>query len=79
MINVLTAKGCGGCERAKMLLSMAEVEYRTFDIAETHQTEVVQMKAFMEDNGLRSLPQIFNGAEYIGTDRDITRWIKEHV
>lgn len=79
MIKLLTKHGCGGCDRAKMLLSMAEIEYRSYDVTQAHELEVINMKAFMEANGLRSLPQIFNGAEYIGSDRELAQWIKENV
>jgi len=60
MITVYTKDDCPFCDRAKALLESKGVEYTTINIG--IRTEA---REFLVDQGLRSVPQIFNGAELI--------------
>jgi glutaredoxin 3 len=60
MITVYTKDNCPFCDRAKALLESKGVEYTTINIG--IRTEA---REFLVDQGLRSVPQIFNGAELI--------------
>jgi glutaredoxin len=60
MITVYTKDDCPFCDRAKALLERKGVEYTTINIG--IRTEA---REFLVDQGLRSVPQIFNGAELI--------------
>jgi glutaredoxin 3 len=60
MITVYTKDDCPFCDRAKALLESKGVEYTTINIG--IRTEA---REFLVDQGLRSVPQIFNGTELI--------------
>ena len=56
MLTVYTKDNCPFCERAKALLENKGVQYNAINVGQ--QPEARQ---FLVDQGLRSVPQIFNG------------------
>jgi glutaredoxin 3 len=56
MLTVYTKDNCPFCDRAKALLESKGVEYTTINVGQ--QTEA---REFLVEQGLRSVPQIFNG------------------
>jgi glutaredoxin len=59
-LTVYTKDNCPFCDRAKALLESRGVEYTTINI------EVrTEAREFLLDQGLRSVPQIFNGTTLI--------------
>lgn len=60
MLTVYTKDNCPFCDRAKALLESKGVEYTTINIG--IQTDA---REFLVDQGLRSVPQIFNGTTLI--------------
>jgi glutaredoxin len=56
MLTVYTKNNCPFCDRAKALLESRGVEYKTINIEEQPDA-----REFLVDQGLRSVPQIFNG------------------
>lgn len=56
MLTVYTKNNCPFCDRAKALLENRGVQYETINI-EDHP----DAREFLVDQGLRSVPQIFNG------------------
>lgn len=55
MITVYTKDSCPFCDRAKALLESKGVEYKTVNIGQDPAA-----REFLVDQGLRSVPQIFN-------------------
>jgi glutaredoxin len=55
MLTVYTKNNCPYCDRAKALLESRGVEYTTINLED--QPEV---RNFLVEQGLRSVPQIFN-------------------
>ena len=55
MITVYSKNNCPFCDRAKALLESKGVEYKVVNIEET-----TDAREFLVDQGLRSVPQIFN-------------------
>lgn len=76
MIKILTSPGCGGCVRAKSIMDMAGIEYVEFDVSQVGNITVEEMREYMAERGLRSFPQLWNGEEYLGTERDLPAFIK---
>lgn len=60
MLTVYTKDNCPFCDRAKALLESKGIEYKTINVGQ--QTEA---REFLVDQGLRSVPQIFNGTTLI--------------
>ena len=60
MLTVYTKDNCPFCDRAKALLESKGVEYTAINVGQ--QTEA---REFLVDQGLRSVPQIFNGTTLI--------------
>jgi glutaredoxin len=59
-LTVYTKDNCPFCDRAKALLESRGVEYTTINI------EIrTEAREFLMDQGLRSVPQIFNGTTLI--------------
>jgi glutaredoxin 3 len=56
MLTVYTKDNCPFCDRAKALLENKGVEYTAINVGQ--QTEA---REFLVEQGLRSVPQIFNG------------------
>jgi glutaredoxin len=59
-LTIYTKDNCPFCDRAKALLESRGVEYTTINI------EIrTEAREFLMDQGLRSVPQIFNGTTLI--------------
>jgi glutaredoxin len=56
MLTVYTKNNCPFCDRAKALLESRRVEYRAINLEDQPDA-----RDFLVDQGLRSVPQIFNG------------------
>ena len=56
MITVYSKNNCPFCDRAKSLLENKGIAYETINIEEHPNA-----REFLVDQGLRSVPQIFNG------------------
>jgi glutaredoxin len=55
-LTVYTKNNCPFCDRAKMLLESRGVVYNTINLEDQPEA-----RDFLVDQGLRSVPQIFNG------------------
>jgi glutaredoxin len=60
MLTVYSKNDCPYCVRAKSLLESRGVEYKEINIEEDSDS-----RQFLLDQGLRSVPQIFNGTTLI--------------
>jgi len=56
MLTVYTKNNCPFCDRAKSLLESKGVEYTAINIEDQPDA-----RGFLVEQGLRSVPQIFNG------------------
>ena len=56
MLTVYTKNNCPYCDRAKALLESRGVEYNTINLEDQPDA-----RDFLVNQGLRSVPQIFNG------------------
>jgi glutaredoxin len=56
MLTVYTKNNCPFCDRAKALLESRGVEYNAINLEDQPDA-----RDFLVDQGLRSVPQIFNG------------------
>jgi len=56
MLSVYTKTNCPLCDQAKKLLESRGISYNTINVEETPDT-----KEFLLEQGLRSVPQIFDG------------------
>lgn len=66
-VTVYTAPNCIDCAAVKNLLERADVSFREVDISrEPHAREALAMLS-----GLRSVPQVFVGAQYVGQVAEI--------
>lgn len=61
-IVVLGAKKCNYCEMSKALLNAKGIDYTYKDIEEYPE----EYERMMLQQGLRSVPQIWFGSEYVG-------------
>ena len=59
-LTVYTRDDCPFCDRAKALLESKGVAYNTINIE-----VLTEAREFLLDQGLRSVPQIFNGTTLI--------------
>jgi glutaredoxin 3 len=57
MLTVYSKNNCPFCDRAKMLLESREVAYNVVNIEDQPEA-----REFLIAQGLRSVPQIFNGS-----------------
>ena len=60
MITVYSKNNCPFCDRAKALLESKGIPFRTIMMEENPDA-----REFLMDQGLRSVPQIFNGTTLI--------------
>jgi glutaredoxin 3 len=60
MLTVYTKNNCPYCDRAKALLESRGVEYQTVNIESQPGA-----REFLVAQGMRSVPQIFNGTELL--------------
>jgi glutaredoxin len=60
MLTVYSKNNCPYCVRAKALLESKQVDYKEINIEEDPES-----RQFLLDQGLRSVPQIFNGTTLI--------------
>ena len=60
MITVYSKNNCPYCVRAKSLLESKKVAYKEINIEED-----LESKQFLLDQGLRSVPQIFDGTDLV--------------
>jgi glutaredoxin len=60
MITVYSKNNCPYCVRAKALLEGKQIEYKEINIEED-----LESRQFLLDQGLRSVPQIFNDTTLI--------------
>jgi len=56
MLSVYTKANCPFCDQAKMLLESRGISYNTINVEED-----TEAREFLLEQGLRSVPQIFNG------------------
>ena len=56
MLTVYTKNSCPFCDRAKALLESRGIEYQTINIEQQPDA-----RDYLVEQGLRSVPQIFNG------------------
>jgi len=56
MLTIYTRSDCPYCDQAKMLLESRGIVYTTVNVA-----EIPSAREFLVDQGLRSVPQIFDG------------------
>jgi glutaredoxin len=56
MLSVYTKTNCPLCDQAKKLLESRGISYNTINVEETPDT-----REFLLEQGLRSVPQIFDG------------------
>jgi len=59
-LTVYTKNNCPYCDRAKALLESKGVAYKSINIEEDQDA-----RTFLVDQGLRSVPQVFNGTTLI--------------
>jgi glutaredoxin len=59
-LTVYTKNNCPFCDRAKALLESKGVDYKAINIEED-----TDARSFLVDQGLRSVPQVFNGTTLI--------------
>jgi len=59
-LTVYTRNDCPYCDRAKTLLDSKGVDYHSINVE-----EAPDAREFLLDQGLRSVPQIFNGTTLI--------------
>ena len=59
-LTVYTKNNCPFCDRAKALLESKGINYTAINIEDTPDA-----RGFLVDQGLRSVPQIFNGTTLI--------------
>jgi glutaredoxin len=59
-LTVYTKNNCPYCDRAKALLESKGVAYKSINIEEDPDA-----RTFLIDQGLRSVPQVFNGTTLI--------------
>jgi glutaredoxin 3 len=59
-LTVYTKNNCPYCDRAKALLESKGVAYKSINIEED-----TDARSFLVDQGLRSVPQVFNGTTLI--------------
>jgi glutaredoxin len=62
MIKIYTGQNCSYCEAAKKLCDQRGVAYETADIADHMPADWIKKIGFVP----RSVPQIFDGTDYIG-------------
>lgn len=62
-ITVYTTPYCGYCSMAKRLLGQRQLAFKEVDLA---QDPDLREKLMRENNGYRTVPMIFIGAEFIG-------------
>lgn len=55
-LTIYTKPNCPNCDQAKMLLETRGIVYTTVNVA-----EIPSAREFLVDQGLRSVPQIFDG------------------
>jgi len=60
MLTIYTKDDCPYCDRAKALLESRGIEYITVNVGIR-----TQAREFLVDQGLRSVPQVFNGTTLI--------------
>ena len=60
MLTVYTKNNCPYCDQAKALLESKGVAYQTINLEEQPDT-----RGFLVEQGLRSVPQIFNGEKLL--------------
>ena len=60
MIKVYSKNACPFCDRAKQLLESRGVQYEEINVSED-----IDARNFLVEQGLRSVPQIFNGETLI--------------
>lgn len=60
MITVYTKNNCPFCDRAKALLESRGVAFETINVEEQPEA-----RAFLVDNGHRSVPQIYRDGQHI--------------
>lgn len=59
-LTIYTKNNCPYCDRAKALLESKGVDYKAINIEED-----TDARSFLVDQGLRSVPQVFNGTTLI--------------
>jgi glutaredoxin len=59
-LTVYTKDDCPYCDRAKALLESRGIEYTTVNVA-----VLIEARDYLVEQGLRSVPQIFNGTTLI--------------
>ena len=60
MITIYTRDNCPYCDQAKTLLEIRGIVYNTINLEQQPEA-----REFLVDQGLRSVPQVFNGTTLI--------------
>jgi glutaredoxin len=60
MLTLYSKKNCTFCDRAKTLLESRKIVYNVINVDED-----LDAREFLIDQGLRSVPQVFNGTTLI--------------
>jgi len=75
-IDIYTSKDCHYCEKAKSLLAEHGLEYTEWNIAEQ---ESYRQALIQRAPGARTLPQIFENNNHIGSYEDLVVWLKNQT
>jgi glutaredoxin len=68
MITVYSKNNCPFCDRAKALLESKDIPFKVIKMEDEPNA-----REFLMDQGLRSVPQIFLGGEYVGGLQELKR------
>jgi glutaredoxin len=74
MIKVYSRKACHLCQRLKQILDNKQIQYITVDL-DLQPDEATKLR----EMGIRELPQMWDGVEYIGGFNTSLRYIEEQV
>lgn len=69
---VIGSEKCGWCEKAKMLLTENGKSYHYFDIREN-----IQIRDFLIQNGMDTIPQIYTDGELVGGYDDLKHYLED--
>ena len=72
MFEIYGTTNCVFCDKAKILLTMYEKEYKFIDVAESDDITAAFFKKFPD---VRTVPQITNGEQYIGGYNELEKWL----
>lgn len=78
MITIYGTPTCAKCKQTKLVLEAAQIQYEYKSIgADIQREEFFDMFATLGLTAPRTVPQIFNDAEYIGGFDELKRWLQQ--